>query len=304
LVARAFQRLRGGPRRIEGSYAASLEAVALAQVRQLAPDVLYCQDLSFLSPSAMAEARRYARLVVGQIASPLPAMEFLRGFDLILTSFPHFVPRFRAMGIASEYFRIGFEPSVLERIGAPARTRDVTFVGGISPAHAHGNALLEALARHVPLEVFGYGADALPRNSALRACHRGEVWGLAMYRTLAESKITINRHIDVAEDYANNMRLYETTGCGALLLTDAKRNLGEFFRVGEEILAYRNADEAITLVQQYIADEGARERIARAGGARTLAEHTYEARMQELVPILEQVLATQRGRTRIAAPTR
>ena len=62
-----------------------------------------------------------------------------------------------------------------------------------------------------------------------------------MYRVLARSKIALNRHIDVAEDHANNMRLYEATGVGTFLITDAKRNLSELFEPGEEVVTY--ADE-------------------------------------------------------------
>jgi spore maturation protein CgeB len=272
---------------------AEAEQIALAQIRAIAPDVLYCQELTFLSPAALAEAKRHVRLLVGQIASPLPEQASLAPFDLILTSFPHFVPRFRALGIASEYFKIGFEPRVLERLGAATRHRAVTFVGGISPAHGKGTGLLEALARRVPLEVFGYGAETLEAGSELARRHRGEAWALDMYRVLCESRITINRHIDVAEDYANNMRLFEATGCGALLMTDAKRNLDDLFRVGVEVVAYRDVDEAVALVEQYLEDDEARERIARAGQQRTLQEHTYAQRMRELVPILEQALAAR-----------
>ena len=266
------------------------ETLVIEQVRAFAPDVLYCQNLSFLSPPALAEAKRHARLTVGQIASPLPPREFLIGYDLIVTSFPHFVPRLRALGVPSEYLRIGFEPRVLERLGPVPRSRPVTFVGGLSPAHARGNRLLEALAHRIPLDVFGYGVETLPQDSAVRRRHCGEAWGLDMYRVLAESRITINRHIDVAEDNANNMRLYEATGTGALLVTDAKSNLGDLFRIGEEVLQYRDEDEAVALVERYLADADGRDRIARAGQRRTLTEHTYERRMQELLVILEQAL--------------
>jgi spore maturation protein CgeB len=275
--------------------ARSAESVALAQTRAFAPDVLYCQDLSFLSPSGLAEARRHARLLVGQIACPLPGEEQLKPFDLILTSFPHFVPRFRAMGIASEYFRIAFEPKVLERVGAVERHRPVTFVGGISSSHGKGTRLLEGIARRVPLEVFGYGAETLDPASELAKRHRGEAWALGMYRALCESKITINRHIDVAEDNANNMRLYEATGCGALLVTDAKKNLGELFEPGVEVVTYRSEEEAAEVVAHYMANDAERARIANAGQQRTLRDHTYTQRMAELVPILERAL---KGRAR------
>jgi hypothetical protein len=42
-----------------------------------------------------------------------------------------------------------------------------------------------------------------------------------MYRVLECSKIVINHHGDVAP-WANNLRLFEATGTGALLLTDWK----------------------------------------------------------------------------------
>ena len=37
------------------------------------------------------------------------------GYDLILTSFPHFVSRIKEAGVASEYFRLGFDPRMLSQ---------------------------------------------------------------------------------------------------------------------------------------------------------------------------------------------
>ena len=50
-----------------------------------------------------------------------------------------------------------------------------------------------------------------------------------MYNILSRTKISFNRHINVAENNANNMRLYEATGMGSLLLTDKKDNLMKTF---------------------------------------------------------------------------
>jgi spore maturation protein CgeB len=296
LLASLAARVRGEvPAPVVAFRTPEAEAIALEQVRRFRPDVLYCQDLSFFSPASLAEVKRHARLLVGQNASPLPEREYLQPFDMILSSFPHYVPRFHAMGIGSEYFKIAFEPRVLARVGTVARARPVTFVGGISPHHAAGTQLLAALAERVPLEIFGYGADTLEPGSLLAQRHRGEAWALDMYRVLCESRITINRHIDVAEDNANNMRLFEATGCGALLVTDAKKNLGDLFEVGREVVTYRDEREAAEVMAHYLANEEERARIAAAGQRRTVTEHTYTRRMHELVPILERALAT-RGR--------
>lgn len=268
-----------------------LVEIAVEQVKATRPDVLYCQDLWFLPPQKLAELRPYVKLIVGQIASPLPPEAYLKGYDLILTSFPHFVPRLRAMGVASEYFRIGFDTRVLELLGTVEQDIAASFVGGISRHHGKALPMLEYLARSTPIEFFGYGAGGLNRASPIVARHHGEVWGLDMYRALARSRVTLNRHINVAENNANNMRLYEATGVGALLITDRKDNLGELFEVDKEVIAYSTPEEAAELIRYYIAHPDEASEIARAGQARTLREHTYQRRMEELVPVLEQYLA-------------
>lgn len=270
-----------------------LVEIAVEQIKATRPDVLYCQDLWFLTPQKLAELRPYARLIVGQIASPLPPKAYLQGFDLITTSFPHFVPRLRAMGIASEYFRIGFDTRVLELLGPVTPDIDASFVGGISRHHGKALPMLEYLARHTPISFFGYGAGSLNRQSPIVPRHKGEVWGLDMYRALARSRVTLNRHINVAENFANNMRLYEATGVGSLLITDRKDNLGELFEIGKEVVAYDSPEEAAELIRYYTAHPEEARAIAQAGQARTLREHTYQHRMVELLPMLERHLGAR-----------
>lgn len=264
--------------------------VAIAQIKLARPDVLYCQDLSFFPGELLRELRQHVRLVVGQIACPLPPESFLKGYDLILTSFPHFVDRLRTLGVASEYFRIGFDDRVLTLLGRVEKDIDFSFVGGISRHHGGAIPLLEYLAENTAMRVFGYGADSLPTSSPIRQRHCGEVWGLDMYRALARSRITLNRHINVAENNANNMRLFEATGVGAMLLTDRKDNLHELFDIGREVVAYSSKEEAAELVRHYLDHPEEAAQIAEAGQARTLREHTYAHRMQELVPIFRRHL--------------
>lgn len=276
-----------------GSYLASLPGlleVAVARVKSFKPDVLYCQDLSFFPPGALNELKETVPIIVGQIACPLPPKEFLKPYDLILTSFPHFVPRFRELGLASEYFRIGFDTSVLGILGNTEKDVPVSFIGGISRHHGQAIPLFEYLADHTPIEFFGYGAKTLPKSSPIRKRHNGEVWGQDMYRALARSRMTINRHINVAANNANNMRLYEATGVGTMLITDMKDNLSELFEIGKEVVAYSSPEEAAELVRYYIDHPDEADVIAKAGQARTLREHTYRHRMEELVPILEHYL--------------
>lgn len=278
---------------IVGKFLANLPGlmdIAIAQIKAAKPDVLYCQDLSFFPGEVLHELKQHVRLIVGQIACPLPPEPFLKGYDLILTSFPHFVDRLRSLGVASEYFRIGFDERILSLMGKVDKNIDFSFVGGISRHHGGAIPLLEYLTEQTSMKVFGYGSSSLPESSSLRKRHGGEVWGMDMYRTLARSRITLNRHINVAENNANNMRLYEATGVGAMLLTDRKDNLHELFEIDKEVVAYSSKEEAAELVRYYLDHPQEAAQIAKAGQARTLREHTYEKRMHELVPILKRHL--------------
>ena len=275
-----------------------LVLIAMEQVRAWRPDVLYSQDLWFFPRPALERLRRHVRLLAGQIASPAPGRRILRGYDLIVTSFPHFVPRFRALGVDTEYLPLAFDERVLDAlrsrgIDPDARSQrpvGAAFVGGLDGrVHARGTRLLEQAAA-TELEIWGYGAETLPASSELRRRHRGEAWGLDMYAVLARSRIVLNRHIEAAEGHANNMRLYEATGVGAMLLTDRGANLDELFAVGSELAVYEDEDDLLEKLAHYLAHDDERVAIAAAGQERTLREHTYARRSTRLSELLESRL--------------
>ncbi len=81
---------------------------------------------------------------------------------------------------------------------------------------------------------------------------------------------------------------YVATGVGTLLITDRKQNLCDMFKPGNEVVAYRSPEDCVELIQYYLQHDVEREVIARAGQQRTLREHTYYHRMQELVDILRK----------------
>ncbi|HEX7300692.1 MAG TPA: glycosyltransferase [Solirubrobacteraceae bacterium] len=271
-----------------------LQRALRAQINAFEPQVIYFQDLWVAPRRELERLRGQGRLVVGQIASAPPGPEVLRGFDLIVTSFPHYVERFRALGVGSEYLPISFDTRLLEEVAVNGeRPHPVVFVGGVDrTVHPAGVALLERLCDRVDLEVWGYGAAALPASSPIRDRHRGEAWGLDMYRVLARSRVVVNRHIEAAEGFANNMRLYEATGMGAALVTERAPNLDALFAAEREVATYDGEDELVARIEQLRADENHRRALAAAGHERTLSEHTYERRIAQLAAMLEARLSS------------
>jgi spore maturation protein CgeB len=263
--------------------------VALAaQIQQYRPEVILNLDVRLIDPPFLKEANASVRLVIGQHAAPLSKRVNLRGYDLMLSSLPNYVERFRREGLNAELHRLAFEPRVLERLGPVSQPIDVSFVGTLSPDHRSRVDLLEYLCRHTALRVWGPGADRIGEPSPIRTRHQGPAWGRDMYRVLRDSRITVNHHIDVAGAYANNLRLYEATGVGTLLVTDAKENLPQLFEPGREVVVYRGPVECAELIEYYLSHEPDRAAIARAGQQRTLREHTYQHRTEELIGIISK----------------
>jgi len=261
--------------------------ILAAQIKHYKPDVLLNQAMGGISNRFLKEMKPHVRLLVGEIASPLPQREDFECYDLVTSSLPNFVSHFRKLGIPSELNRLAFEPRVLERLNESDKaTLPLSFVGSLSPAHQARVRLLEYLCRRLPVKVWGKGIESSPKDSPIRQYYMGKAWGIEMYGILQRSKITLNHHIDVAKSYANNCRLYEATGVGTLLITDWKVNLHEIFELDKEVAAYRSPEECAELIQYYLEHDKEREAIARAGQERTLREHTYYQRMQELVDVL------------------
>jgi glycosyltransferase involved in cell wall biosynthesis len=266
----------------------------LAQAAELAPDVVYVQDPAYFPRATLDRLRGRARLLVGQVASALPGYEQLAAFDLVLSSMPRLLEDLSSRGVESRYFRIGFDPRVPARLQAMSDgvRGDAVFVGSLGRGpHAVGNELLARAAERVPIEFWGTGAGEWPEGSPIRTAYRGPAWGLDMYRVLAGAKIALNRHHELAGEYANNMRLYEATGVGTLLLTESKRNLPELFEPGREVVAYDSVDDLVEKVAYYLEHDEERSEIARSGQERTLREHTYAQRMSELAELLAERLA-------------
>jgi hypothetical protein len=263
------------------------DELVLEQARTLEADVVYVQNLGALADATLDAIRAQGRLLVGQIASAPPPPARLRRFDLVLTSFPHYVERFRALGVDSEYFRIGFDDRILDDLGDVGARHEIVFVGALNRLrHRRGSTTFDRAARRLPLELWGHDLRGWPPWSRLRRRYRGQAWGLDMYRLLRGARITLNRHIAEAEGHANNMRLFEATGVGSLLLTDEGSNLAELFEPGREVVTYGDVDELVEKARHYLAHEDERSAVAAAGQARTLRDHTYEIRMRELADIL------------------
>jgi spore maturation protein CgeB len=270
---------------------AQAEAILLAQIEDFKPDVVLNQDTFHVDPGLMRRIKAIGNpILIGQIGiAPSRGVDW-SVYDLMMSQLPAIVEFFRRLGVRAEVNHLAFEPSVLGALPpAPAVDIEVSFVGTVSPDHQQRIALLEAVAERYDLKLFGNPPQALPGSSRLHRCFQGEVWGADMYQALRRSRITLNSHIDMAGREAGNMRLFEATGVGAFLLTDFKDNLHTLFAPDREVAVWRSIDDCLEAISRAINDNAERTAIARAGQARTMAQHTYRHRAAEILGFIESL---------------
>jgi hypothetical protein len=266
--------------------------ILIEQVRSIRPDVLYNQSVYAFDDEQLLALKAHAGMLIGEHAAmPLSEAINYRLYDLIVSSFPPTIEWLRARGVRAELNRLAFDPRVAKTVPESLRGIGVSFVGSFLPVHKSRLELVEAVAARVPdISVHGTVTAELPSSSPLFGKVAPALWGRDMYALLRRSAITINHHGDVPP-FANNMRLYEATGMGCLLVTDYKDNLHEMFEPEREVVTYREAGECVDKILFYLDDRNRseRDRIAAAGQRRTLHEHTYQARMKHLVELIRAI---------------
>ncbi len=77
-------------------------------------------------------------------------------------------------------------------------------------------------------------------------------------------------------------RHFEIPACGGLLFTTMADDLQNFYKPGEEMVIYTDLKDCIEKLRYYLTHDVERERIARAGYERTIREHTYTKRFENI----------------------
>ena len=258
--------------------------IAAMQIKLYQPDVVYIHDLNIITNKFLKYIKPFTKLIVGQSGSPsLPTID-LSLFDIMFTLLDHLVDHYRQNNITAYLNYLAFDERVLKQIKPGKKKYPVTFIGACRDTFYEKRCeLFNALSKEINIDHWGpssYGS----------LNYKGQAWGIDMFSLLSQSEITLNCHVDAAKNFAANMRLYEATGCGTLLITDHKDNLDEIFKIGREVISYRSPEECIEIIKFYLNHPEERNKIAEAGQKRTLKEHTYENRMKSTAEILERHL--------------
>lgn len=242
--------------------------------KDFAPELLVWVDSGqpALSPAYRELDAVKAAWFIDTHISTAHRIEIARHFDLVYLAQKAQIELFRAAGIPRvAWLPLGCSPALHD---VPVRPRhlDVAFVGSLTSASGE--------KRHDFIETV---RAAFPNHFI------GHAWPHEMAEHYASAKIVVNMCLN--EDV--NMRVFEALASGALLITDHAVGLEDLFTDGQELVLYRSAEEALSLIRYYLDNDAAREKIAAAGQASALKYHSYERRVETILADARQAAAAR-----------
>ncbi len=108
-----------------------------------------------------------------------------------------------------------------------------------------------------------------------------------MIKTYSKTKIAINfatcgtTHLTDNRITQIRLRDFEAPMCGAFYMTEYNDELGEFYKIDEEIVCYKDIEELKDKIKFYLKNDTAREKIRLAGSERAKKDHNWENRFNK-----------------------
>jgi spore maturation protein CgeB len=187
--------------------------------------------------------------------------------DLVLHTTDEYVPRYVAEECPAIFWPFGSDPELF----APSaeKDHDVVFVGN---NYGWRRKLIAAInAAGIDVAAFGLGFP----NGHIAAERVAEVF--------ARARIVLGYGYVAYSSKVTTLKLRDLDGpmSGSLYLTTYNPDLRKLFELGREIDTYETVAECVRKIRLYLDRPEERERIAAAGRARALREHTWDARLRE-----------------------
>jgi hypothetical protein len=166
-------------------------------------------------------------------------------------------------------------------------------VGLGSPLAFHSPLLFTGIVRggaqrqhHVDLLKQTYGDDLLILGANGRA---GRKHGRELADIIASCAVVI-APIGPSTDHYWSNRVYLTLGFGGFLVHPLCGYLNQHYLLGDELVVYRTEEESIAMIDYFLKRPEERQAIAERGYLRTVANHLYRHRCEELVAEVRRVL--------------
>ncbi|MBT9393034.1 glycosyltransferase [Hymenobacter sp. NST-14] len=183
------------------------------------------------------------------------------------------------------FLPVGIDPDTHRPLPAADKKYDIVFAGDW---HTIREKVLLELVQHHKVALMGPWRRVIPKNSPLlpHFIQQGYFTPAEMAVAFNEARVVLNLHTWYGRwDYGVNPRLFEASGCRSFQVSDWKEEIPELYVPDQEIVLYRHSQELPELLTHWLARPAERAAVAEAALERTLRDHTYPQRMQQLLTV-------------------
>jgi hypothetical protein len=278
-----------------------LEGILRAQIEHHRTEVFYNLDPMRFGSAFVRKLPGHVKKSICWRAAPSGDAD-LSQYDLVVCNFPSIIQDWRRKGCRAEYLSPAHDPMMDDYAGSFSKQTDLIFSGGFSRHHLTRVEALKIAAAipgirvkyHLEDSRLTRLANALPllpglgsyRHPAeIRRVRAGPLYGRELYAAIGGARIVLNGAVDMAGDERGNMRCFEATGCGALLLTDAGR-YPDGFTDGSTMLTYAGPEDIPRLVERALGDMAWSTSVADAGHRMVRSRFTKERQWTDFQTLL------------------
>ncbi len=133
--------------------------------------------------------------------------------------------------------------------------------------------------------LYGKGWDK--RKMPQHEIHNHKIPLAKMYQFVSQTVAPINICFSPNIINGMNFRVFETGAMGQLILLNQTKDLSTCYRIGKEAVTYSTPESFNRLLTDIVKNPKKYEKIAKAGYQRTLKEHTYVKRLEQMLKKLE-----------------
>ncbi len=176
-----------------------------------------------------------------------------------------------------------------ETILSEERDMDIIFIGAL---HVNKMSLLAKVKKAFGRRCRLHGLSTLKRNVYFNVKWGFPGWvrqvAFDAYAPLYQrAKIGFNVH-NRGDYTVGSYRLFDLPGNGVMQISDGGKHLDSFFKVGAEIVGYKDADDLIDKLHYYLEHDDKRRAIALNGYHRVMKDHRFRDRMRQAGCLIQQ----------------
>jgi len=146
---------------LSGGVVADLKQIAVEQVRQFRPEILWYDDTDVELLRRIRSSVPSIRLVLGWVGSAIPSTDVWGHMDLVLSCAPESVTAMEEAGYPAAHLHHGFDPRINARLADGSKRIDCSFIGQLvrtGQVHRQREQFIEMIAGQTGIEIFSPSA--------------------------------------------------------------------------------------------------------------------------------------------------